>query len=107
MSEGRRKKPFKLPVIEITQQAFDKLPEVKTIEEGTKTKKSFKMELKNGGWIGCDTKTAFVIRIKPEPFNSSKRNLRVTKPIVRKGPKFNVNGLCPCGSDKKYKRCCR
>ena len=27
-------------------------------------------------------------------------------PIVRETPKINRNALCPCGSGKKYKKCC-
>jgi preprotein translocase subunit SecA len=29
-----------------------------------------------------------------------------TKPIVRETPKVGRNDLCPCGSGKKYKKCC-
>ncbi|MCZ6794526.1 MAG: preprotein translocase subunit SecA [Planctomycetota bacterium] len=29
-----------------------------------------------------------------------------TKPIVNKGPKIGRNDPCPCGSGKKFKRCC-
>ena len=28
------------------------------------------------------------------------------KPIVREAPKVGRNDLCPCGSGKKYKKCC-
>ena len=28
------------------------------------------------------------------------------KPIVRESPKVNRNDPCPCGSGKKYKKCC-
>ena len=28
------------------------------------------------------------------------------KPIVNKGPKVGRNDNCPCGSGKKFKRCC-
>ncbi|GAB54794.1 hypothetical protein GPUN_0654 [Glaciecola punicea ACAM 611] len=27
-------------------------------------------------------------------------------PIVRGGAKIGRNDLCPCGSNKKYKKCC-
>jgi uncharacterized protein YecA (UPF0149 family) len=27
-------------------------------------------------------------------------------PIVRQGTKIGRNDICPCGSDKKYKKCC-
>ena len=29
------------------------------------------------------------------------------EPVRREGPKVGPNDLCPCGSGKKYKRCCR
>jgi uncharacterized protein YecA (UPF0149 family) len=28
------------------------------------------------------------------------------KTIVREAPKVGRNDLCPCGSGKKYKKCC-
>jgi SEC-C motif-containing protein len=28
------------------------------------------------------------------------------KPIVREAPKVGRNDPCPCGSGKKYKKCC-
>ncbi len=27
-------------------------------------------------------------------------------PVVREGAKIGRNDLCPCGSTKKYKKCC-
>jgi len=32
--------------------------------------------------------------------------LTPTLPLVRKGPKISRNSPCPCGSGKKYKKCC-
>lgn len=29
------------------------------------------------------------------------------KPYVRQAPKIGRNELCPCGSGKKYKKCCK
>jgi hypothetical protein len=29
------------------------------------------------------------------------------EPVRRAGPKVGPNAPCPCGSGKKYKRCCR
>lgn len=31
---------------------------------------------------------------------------RPTKPVVNGGPKIGRNAPCPCGSGKKYKKCC-
>lgn len=36
---------------------------------------------------------------------SNKRE-KVTEPILRDGPKTGRNDPCPCGSEKKYKKCC-
>ena len=33
--------------------------------------------------------------------------LRRAEPVRRAGPKIGANDPCPCGSDRKYKRCCR
>ena len=30
----------------------------------------------------------------------------VQKPILNAGPKIGRNDPCPCGSGKKYKKCC-
>lgn len=29
------------------------------------------------------------------------------KPVRRSGPKIGPNDACPCGSGRKYKKCCR
>jgi preprotein translocase subunit SecA len=31
---------------------------------------------------------------------------RIVEPVTREGPKVGRNDLCPCGSGKKYKKCC-
>ena len=31
---------------------------------------------------------------------------KVSVPLVREGPKVGRNDPCPCGSGKKYKKCC-
>jgi preprotein translocase subunit SecA len=31
---------------------------------------------------------------------------KVPTPVVRETPKVGRNDLCPCGSGKKYKKCC-
>lgn len=32
---------------------------------------------------------------------------KITRPLVRKHKKVYPNDPCPCGSGKKYKKCCR
>lgn len=31
---------------------------------------------------------------------------QVAEPYMRRGPKIGRNDACPCGSGKKYKKCC-
>ena len=31
---------------------------------------------------------------------------KISAPVVRDTPKVGRNDLCPCGSGKKYKKCC-
>jgi len=38
--------------------------------------------------------------------HSYSQNDRVVTPIVNSGPKAGRNDPCPCGSGKKYKKCC-
>jgi len=37
---------------------------------------------------------------------SYSHNDRVVTPIVNSGPKTGRNDSCPCGSGKKFKKCC-
>lgn len=39
------------------------------------------------------------------PYHSLDRS-KFTQPIIRTSPKVSRNAPCPCGSGKKYKRCC-
>lgn len=42
----------------------------------------------------------------PEESATPEELTRAAKPIVREGPKISRNDPCPCGSGKKYKKCC-
>ncbi len=42
------------------------------------------------------------VDVEPEP----EVGVEVTTPIHRSGPKVGRNDPCPCGSGKKYKKCC-
>ena len=56
------------------------------------------------------------LEIRPEPFFPDMKDFygdvpkkdrgRVVEP-VRNTPKIQNNELCPCGSGKKYKKCCK
>ena len=41
-----------------------------------------------------------------EPLTASHGGEQANKPVVRSGKKVGRNDNCPCGSGKKYKRCC-
>ena len=43
---------------------------------------------------------------QPQEQTNSPEASGPVKPIVNKGPKVGRNELCPCGSGKKYKKCC-
>ena len=43
----------------------------------------------------------------PPPLRAREEPMAPTSPIVRDGPKVGRNDPCPCGSGKKYKKCCR
>ncbi len=42
----------------------------------------------------------------PEESGTPQELTSAAKPIVREGPKISRNDPCPCGSGKKYKKCC-
>jgi hypothetical protein len=42
--------------------------------------------------------------LPPSPF--TQRKIQPPKGPIRKGPKVGRNDACPCGSGKKYKKCC-
>jgi preprotein translocase subunit SecA len=65
---------------QITATAHDVAPPVETIEESYET---------SGGG-------------EPEPGEAA----RAVEPIINYGPKVGRNDPCPCGSGKKYKKCC-
>ncbi len=43
---------------------------------------------------------------KPNPFTDEAPDDKVRVPFVREGPKVGRNEPCPCGSGRKFKKCC-
>jgi uncharacterized protein YecA (UPF0149 family) len=41
-----------------------------------------------------------------EQWERKQRLEQINLPVVRKTPKVGRNDPCPCGSGKKYKKCC-
>ena len=50
----------------------------------------------NGRWTYCQKQSTVHRKVHDEP----------QKPVVRDTPKVGRNDPCPCGSGKKYKKCC-
>jgi preprotein translocase subunit SecA len=47
-----------------------------------------------------------VLRATASGFEGDKKVAPKKTPVIRKQAKVGANDLCPCGSGKKYKRCC-
>lgn len=45
-------------------------------------------------------------RRKKQQMRTNRRDGEGRQPVTREGQKIGRNALCPCGSGKKYKRCC-
>ena len=52
-----------------------------------------------------ENKTTFTFRIPSNSMTDYVKLMESSKPI-KKATKIHPNDLCPCGSGKKYKRCC-
>ncbi len=44
--------------------------------------------------------------VAPRPQQMDNRSAAAVKPVIRALPKVGRNDACPCGSGKKYKKCC-
>ncbi len=60
--------------------------------------------LEGEGRIGGGRVMGAFVRALSEPFSRAASGKK--KPVVRPGAKLSPNGPCPCGSGKKYKKCC-
>jgi len=74
---------------------YEQLPDERTVLDQGK-----KGELHGGGFLTVDLVTGKVIA-SDEPVTPN-----WARPVVRAGPKVGRNDPCPCGSGKKYKKCC-
>jgi hypothetical protein len=60
------------------------------------------------GWWSCFGERVYEAQGLDEDSVELAHNLRFSEstPVVRQGPKVGRNEPCPCGSGKKYKKCC-
>jgi uncharacterized protein YecA (UPF0149 family) len=59
------------------------------------------------GWWACFRESAEADHLDRDLFEVEDDFwLPEVKQVVRQGPKIGRNDPCPCGSGKKYKKCC-
>lgn len=63
------------------------------------------MDLVSNAQVETDTQSIEAAAVKSQQVNNV-RYLGKTKTIIREYEKISRNDLCPCGSGKKYKKCC-
>jgi hypothetical protein len=57
-------------------------------------------------WWACFDKDRKLLREKESPVSLGAFSSGLPDPIFRTGPKVGRNDPCPCGSGKKFKKCC-
>jgi SEC-C motif-containing protein len=67
-------------------------------EEGEEhsIRESSKFLKENGRWTYSEKQSTIHKKVHEEP----------QQPVIREGPKVGRNDPCPCGSGKKFKKCC-
>ena len=65
-------------------------------EEEHSLRESSKFLKENGRWTYSEKQSTIHKKVQDEP----------QQPVVREGPKVGRNDPCPCGSGKKFKKCC-
>jgi hypothetical protein len=58
------------------------------------------------GWWACFGEDALSTGLRKAPLSLPQFNLWLPEPIRRARPKVGRNDPCPCGSGKKFKKCC-
>jgi len=66
---------------------------------------AFLEDLEGSGRVGGGRALGLFVRALREPFLKATGTNR--KPERRVAPKLGPNELCPCGSGRKFKRCCK
>jgi hypothetical protein len=85
-----------------------KLGKEKTLEDTLKYQKGLIGNvIDETGWWACFHEYDEEDGLDMDPFELEDDFYSPTvKTVVRQGPKIGRNDLCPCGSGKKYKKCC-
>lgn len=83
---------------------------IEEMEEDTQVNLAFDMELLYKNMVGAGADWLYELEEWNDIFDDAKKKQlyqaqKVSSTIV-KGPKIGRNDPCPCGSGKKYKKCC-
>lgn len=103
----------------MSEEFFDALPDVENYDEAVKLGKDCKYMVSGGDWFvfingnqylpdwgvkkcRCGQPIGDLMSMCP----TCERKEENTRVLVRAYPKIGRNAPCPCGSGKKYKKCC-
>lgn len=104
-SVGLRGYGQKDPLIEYKKEAYNLFVELITRIHREIVEFLFHVEVKQHADVRLEEKKRVYKEEKRDVFASSSEEEK-KRPIKRKTPKVGRNDLCPCGSGKKYKKCC-
>ncbi len=105
-SVGLRGYGQKDPLIEYKKEAYNLFVELITKIHREIVEFLFHVEVKEHADVRLEEKKRTYKEEKRDVFASSGGEEEKKKPVKRTMPKVGRNDLCPCGSGKKYKKCC-
>ena len=83
---------------------------IEEMEEDTKVSLGFDKEKLYMNMVGCNAEWLYTLPAWDKIYDKEKRDelykKEKTSHTVVKAPKIGRNDPCPCGSGKKYKKCC-
>jgi preprotein translocase subunit SecA len=95
------------PLTEYKREAFDLFEEMVDRVRTSVTELLFKMQVARDAVPEPAPRPAAVAPSRPAPAVALSRGTPERRPeAVRSGQKVGRNDPCPCGSGKKYKKCC-
>ena len=104
-SVGLRGYGQKDPLIEYKKEAYNLFVELITRIHREVVEFLFHVEVKQHDDVRLEEKKRAYKEERRDVFASNSEEEK-KRPVKRKAPKVGRNDLCPCGSGKKYKKCC-
>ena len=105
-SVGLRGYGQKDPLIEYKKEAYNLFVELISKIHREIVEFLFHVEVKEHADVRLEEKKRTYKEEKRDVFASSSGEEEKKRPVKRNTPKVGRNDLCPCGSGKKYKKCC-